>query len=592
MGIRRRMPVFVRRAGGKVPLLAIALLALSPIGGCRQAGYLHGSTAGPMATAEPRRGSLLPRARSALRAGHRLDREGSDQSVDRYYEAAVLSFAALEVTTAAVGPGHPDSVEARELYNESLRDSLRAAQQYGRLVPGSHLNVNTPAGSRTIPIRDHGFVWQPADFGRVADPTRLPRNRDLHTVDPIRPGLGADVAVVRPNPGAAPSDEFLPREATFNATALLRPDLAAWLGDVPSIPPDDRIDFYDPLRVETVPFGAGTVSLAGNLGAASALANDIADRRGPFAVAGFARPSTVLDKANIRMLEPFQPGKMPVILVHGLLDDPFIYTDMIISLYRTPGFLERYQIWVFRYPTGVTFLRSAAFLRSQLREAQATFDPAGTDPGLHNMVLVAYSMGGLLAKLQITSSGDRIWAVAANRPLDALITTEKTRAELRDTFYFEPNPSIRRVIFIATPHDGSPVASSVIGRLARSQVQSPRETREAMQQIERDNPGALKPLLKRRLPTSIDVLAAGNPLLPVMRGLPIDPAVHLHTIAGTGLHPPERARGDLVVPLSSAHLDQAESEHWVKALHTNIYYHPDTIAEVKRILGEHAAPDR
>jgi hypothetical protein len=44
-----------------------------------------------------------------------------------------------------------------------------------------------------------------------------------------------------------------------------------------------------------------------------------------------------------------------------------------------------------------------------------------------------------------------------------------------------------------------------------------------------------------------------------------------------------------VVPLESAHIDGAASELWVPAIHTNIYYQPETIAEVRRILAEHAA---
>ena len=580
---------FVRRGGLFSPLSGLDCSRPSSRSGCRQTDSYMACTTGPTAEASSRRESLLPRARAALCVGHELDHHGSAKCVDRYYEAAVLSWAGITVASAAVGPGHPDALEARELYNESLRDCLRTAQVFGRIDPSSHLLVNTPAGTRTIPIRHHGFVWRPSDFVRVVDPTRLPRNPNLHGIDPLRPGLGADVAVARPNPNTSPSDPFLPREATFNATALLRPDLDAWLDGRTSRLPDDRLEFHDPLRVKTVAFGAGTATLAGNFGAASALASQISASRGPFALAGFARPSTVLDKANIRMLEPHQPGKIPVLFVHGLLDDPFIFTDMMIALGRTPRFLDRYQIWVFRYPTGVTFLRSASLLRAQLREAQTAFDPAGNDAGLHNLVLVAYSMGGLVSKLQVTSSGDRIWAEVSNRPLDSLATSEPTRDFLRSVFYFEPNPAIRRVVFIATPHDGSPVAGSLIGRFATSQVRRPDDSTQAMAQIDRDNPVALKPFLTRRFPSSIDVMAEGNPLLPVMRRLPFHPDVHLHTIAGTGLHPPERARGDLVVPLSSAHLEQAESELWVPAIHTNIYYDPETIAEVQRILGEHAA---
>jgi pimeloyl-ACP methyl ester carboxylesterase len=575
----------------RITLRSLVLLGATLLCGCRQASiYVAGP--GPIPTLGGRPTSLLPRARDALRDGHRLEAHASDQSVDRFYEAAVFAYAGLVASTAAMGRGHPDVREFRELYNEGLRDCLRAAQEFGRIDPSSHLLVNTPAGARSIPIEHHGFVWRPSDFRRVVDATRLRRNPNAHGVDPSRPGLGAEIAVARPNPAEGPSDAFLPREAAFNVTALLRPDLDAWLGRPALRAPEDRVEFLDPLRVRTVAVETGTETLAANYGAASALANQISASRGPFALAGFARPSTVLDMADIRMLEPFQPGKMPVVLIHGLLDDPFIFTDMIIALQQTPGFLDRYQIWVFRYPTGITFLRSAAFLRSQLREARTTFDPAGTDPGLRNMVLVGYSMGGLVAKLQVTSSGDRIWAEAATRPLDSLVTTEETRAFLREIFYFEPNRSVRRVVFIATPHDGSPVAGSLIGRFATSQVRSPRETAQALEQIDRDNPSVLKPFLSRRLPTSIDVLRSGNPLLPAMRGLVVDPEVRLHTIAGTGWYPPERAKGDLIVPLSSAHHAPADSETWVAATHTNIYYAPETIAEVRRILVEHAASPR
>jgi pimeloyl-ACP methyl ester carboxylesterase len=270
-------------------------------------------------------------------------------------------------------------------------------------------------------------------------------------VSTLRPGLGADLAVGRTNPNSSPSDHLLPREAAFNATALLRPDLNAWLGPQPAGAPADVLEFHDPLRVGSVAIAGQSLPLAANFGAANALAYKISADRGPFALAGFALPSTVIDKADIRMLEPYQPGKIPVLLVHGLIDDPFMYNDMIVTLNRTPGFLDRYQIWVYRYPTGITFLRSAALLRADLRDALATLDPQGRDPALRNMVLVGYSMGGLLCKLQVTSSGDRLWAVAANRPLDSLATSEKTRGFLHEQFYFEPLPMIRRVIFINEP---------------------------------------------------------------------------------------------------------------------------------------------
>lgn len=564
-----------------LPLLAVATLTA----GCRQ---LDGGPAlRPAAYARPE--SLLPLARRALHAGHRLEPHGSDECVDRYYEASVYAFAAVRATTAAVGADHPDAVEARDLYNESLRDCCRAAQHFGRLDPASHLLVNTPAGSQTVPIGHRGFVWRDDQFSRVVDPTRIRRNPHKHGDSALRKGLGADLAVAWSNPKASPPDRLLPSVAAFNATAVLRPDLEAWLGSRRGSMPADRLELIDPLRVPTLSIDGQEHPLTGNFAAANALAYETQEERGPFALAGFAMPSTMLEKADIKILEPYQPGKIPVLFVHGLLDDPFIFSDMMVALNRTPGFVDRYQIWVFRYPTGVTFLRSAALLRADLREAFATLDPASRDPALQNMVVVAFSMGGLLTKLQVTSSGESLWNAASRRPLDSLVTPESTRTLLRGMFYFEPSPNIRRVVFIATPHSGSPLAGSIVGRMATRVVQRPSDSKEAVAQIARDNPGALKPILLGRLPSSIDMMKDDNPLLPVLHELNVSPGVTLHTIAGHGMHPPERGKGDLVVPLESAHLDGTVSEHWVPAIHTNIYYHPQTIAEVRRILIEHAA---
>ncbi len=279
------------------------------LSGCRQTEPYVTSGRNLPAAAMAGSRSLLPRAREALRAGHRLEHQGSAESVDQYYRAAVFAYAAVTVTAAVVGTEHPDALEARAIYNEGLRDCLRAAQEHGRVDARSHLTVNTPAGTHAVPIAHRGFVWKAADFGRLIDPTRLDRNPNEHGVSTLRLGLGADVAVGRTNPNVSPSDHLLPREAAFNATALLRPDLDAWLRPQPAGVPADVLEFHDPLRVGTVDIAGQTLPLTANFGAANALAYKISAARGPFALAGFALPSSVIDKADIRMLNPIRRAR-------------------------------------------------------------------------------------------------------------------------------------------------------------------------------------------------------------------------------------------------------------------------------------------
>ena len=456
------------------------------------------------------RDSLVPMARKALREGRRLERQGSDACVDRYYETAVLASAAL---AAAV---EDDRIAIRDLYNDSLRDCLLAAQEFGRIDPSSHLVVNTPAGSATVPIAHRGFVWRTEDFGRLNEPTRPGLNPSAHSCNNDR-GLGADLAVERPNPEASAGDVFLPRTAVFNATAVLRPDLDAWLGSPGSRPPADVLELYDPLRVRTVAFAARTWRITADYDAATARAYELQQEgRGSLAIPGFTLPDVMLDKAKITMLEPYQPGKTPVLFVHGLLADPFIFNDLIVALQKTPGFVERFQIWVYSYPTGAPWFRTAAILRDQIRLISTTFDPDGVDPGVQNMVLAGYSMGGLLCRLQVSSSGDALWNLAANRPLASLQMPDEARKLAADLFYFEPAPNIRRVIFMATPHGGASWPTGIAGSIATRFVRRSPDIKELIAQVDRDNPGAMRDSF-RDLPSSIDTLMARSPFLKIGR---------------------------------------------------------------------------
>ena len=90
-----------------------------------------------------------------------------------------------------------------------------------------------------------------------------------------------------------------------------------------------------------------------------------------------------------------------MVLLHGLRGTPLIFAQMIDDLRSDPVLDAHYQFWAFSYATGNNFLRSARLLRRDLDHARPTFDPGGTDPALGRMVLVGYSMGGLVSKAHV-----------------------------------------------------------------------------------------------------------------------------------------------------------------------------------------------
>ena len=95
---------------------------------------------------------------------------------------------------------------------------------------------------------------------------------------------------------------------------------------------------------------------------------------------------------------------------------------------RSRRFSSRYQFWYFRYDTGAPFLGSAARLRQQLATIHQVYDPARCNPNMSRIVLIGHSMGGLVAQLQVTYSGDTVWQAAATQPFNTIVTDPATRS--------------------------------------------------------------------------------------------------------------------------------------------------------------------
>jgi pimeloyl-ACP methyl ester carboxylesterase len=514
----------------------------------------------------PSAGDLLAEARRCQRiAAERADAD-DEACVDWYFEAAYRASQAAH-STAKAGEF---VAAADQLYRKNLQDLLGAGQYFGRLDPTSGLLVQ---GS-TVPVTHHGFVWQPADFQYILPPDKLPHLlRCRHT----RPGCGVPLVVQRCRQNSdAIEKRFLPRKSPFAATAVLR------------FARDDRssavLEFYDPLRVAAVPSAGCELPLAADLTAP--LAEALRDIPRTY-LAGFVQPSGQTDQARLNFLEPYQPGKVPLVLIHGLFSDPHSWADMTNDLRATPGFCQRFQIWMFRYPTGQGFLRSAATLRAELAAAVEMCDPAGTDPALRQMVLVGHSMGGLIAKLQVTHSQNTIWRRLSKVPLDQVVADDATRARLAAACFFEPAPHVRRVIFIASPHCGSTHASELMGRLASHLVKESCQDAQQHGRLMADNPGVFSDAIQNRLPTSVDTLRSDSHLLAAMKEMQIRDGVTLHNVIGIrdkfSVHEPS----DGVVPLSSAEHPHCASELVITAAHADVHRMPEAAREVVRILMEH-----
>src|SRR6476646_4039843 len=106
---------------------------------------------------------------------------------------------------------------------------------------------------------------------------------------------------------------------------------------------------------------------------------------------------------GLYFLQPYDPDRIPLVFVHGLISTPFDWVKTINGLLADPEIRKRYQFWVFAYPTGNPVLYSALRLREELARVDKLY------PNHKGYVLVGHSMGGLLSQAQVTSMTRADW---------------------------------------------------------------------------------------------------------------------------------------------------------------------------------------
>jgi pimeloyl-ACP methyl ester carboxylesterase len=289
---------------------------------------------------------------------------------------------------------------------------------------------------------------------------------------------------------------------------------------------------------------------------------------------------------GLYFLQPYQPGKIPVVLVHGLISSPLAWAETYNELCNDPVLADRYQFWMFLYATGEPIPVAASHLRNSLREAMATFDPSGSDLAMRQMVVIGHSQGGLLAKILAQDSGLAIWDALVNIPYPASRLPLESQALLNSALIYRPEPYVRRLDFIATPHGGSPMADGPLGKfgvlISRPQGNAARLGDELDAAY---GPGSSNRGLRGET-FSIRNLSPSSRVIQGLRTTPIDPSVPHHSIVLQLKHSTVHGRSDGVVPYESAHLHSASSEVFVRGFHVQVAQ-PGVTDELRRILRIH-----
>jgi pimeloyl-ACP methyl ester carboxylesterase len=499
-----------------------------------------------------------------------------------FLAAAVYAYAFVLGRTeeAPVAAADPRFRLATNLYNLGLAQGLESREREATVIiePGVR---PLPFGTMEISVDDKMFLWSGLRMVRFISLGEFKVRGFLNRYR--QAGIGAPLAAELAPAGEGPEAEEARKR----------------------IPPRLKVPVTAVLQIEDVLAGIATGDLKARIevyAADSATTAEIAGRRVPLELEPTAALAYTLEGASVwdieiggflsafrprfpeglLMMHPYRPGRVPVVLVHGTVSSPSRWANVVNELQNDPKLRGRIQFWLFTYNTSNPILLSAADLRQSLQRIREELDPDGLDPALSEVVVIGHSQGGLLTRLMVTDSGTRFWDSFSSIPFDQAAMNPQTRALAQRMMFFEHQPYVTRVVFIATPHQGSFRVSSFVLGMIRKLVTLPFTVVSGVDEVEAQNPG----IRREAVPTAVDAMWPGHRFIRTLSASPIAPGVTMHSIIPVKNEGPPQGQDDGVVKYESAHLEGVASEKIVHSEHST-QSTPATILEVRRILYEH-----
>jgi len=504
------------------------------------------SGAGPLANAE-----------SKIVKAMLIDRRGPLAALGEYMSAAETALRQLERS--------PQDETARHTYNFTV-GRIIATIRHAKLDPWTEpLRVPASDGEFVLTHKpDPRPQWNPAlyDF--------TPADQfDVHgtyvTERTTRDGIGAPVVAVGREANKEAHANFSLSRIYYGVTAIARFDGRRCV-----------LSFEDPLAVETVRMDGQIFPLAADFTVPLAVMLASTNPK-KLELTRLLNPAKYAETARISRLQPYDPNKTVVLVIHGLMDSPATWAPMLNRLRGYEEIRRNYQFWFYSYPSGYPYPYSAAILRRELDAIEKRF------PLRKPMVVIGHSMGGCISRLLITDTRDKLWLELFKKPPEQVPLSPESRKLFTEALIFQHRPEIGRVIFISAPLRGSELASDWPGRIGSSLVKSPITLLKAGSDAIKITTFRSGDLRLKRIPNSVDTLAPTNRFVLAINTIPITPGIPYHTIMG------DRGKGDApnssdgVVPYWSSHMDGAKSELIVSSGHA-AHQNPKAIEEVRRVL--------
>ncbi|HQW54460.1 MAG TPA: alpha/beta hydrolase, partial [Acinetobacter sp.] len=350
--------------------------------------------------------------------------------------------------------------------------------------------------------------------------------------------------------------------------------------------PDFEIKVYDPYRIDKVNIAGQSYSLAANFSAPYGLwlaENNL----------GAAAYLTLIDRdqrltmPHLYMLEPYNPNKRIIVLVHGLASSPEAWIGVTNDIMGDPILREHYQVWQVFYSTNMPILESRFQIYALLKQAFGGIN--SNDAAAKDAVLVGHSMGGIISRLLVSD------ADISKSALSMMSNRQQVRLRkhpvIAERLKMKPIENFDRAIFLAAPHSGTDYADRWFTLAARKIIRLPATFLTSLADTLTSDDADLKDFVKTItngvIQNGPSDLSKKSKFMELTATIQPKKDLVFHSIIGNMTKSDDpNIITDGIVLYKSAHLEHAVSEKILHGGHS-IQETPEAVLELRRILRQH-----
>ena len=488
-------------------------------------------------------------------------------------------------------------VQIRDFYNQAL----------AKLITNYGLRYTQERVPREIKVGKSIYKVNYSDYPQIAN-TKLDSLMSSYNLNfsglrstNRRDGFGAEFVATLPAPSNDDAGKYLvdpmnhqykngvnpnihePRYLSVTITA--QPQVSNTVDDI-LYNPNFQLNIFDPYSVEKLKIGNNSYPLAANFSAPYGLW--LAENK-----LGAAAYLSLIDRDNsitmpqLFKLEPYNPNKKIIVLVHGLASSPEAWIRLTNDIMGDQVLREHYQVWQVFYSTNMPILESHFQIDALIRQSFATLDQ--NSPSTKNAVLIGHSMGGIISRLLVSKAD-------LTQPALALFKSQQIQRFKNEPLFkarlqINPITNFDRAIFIASPHKGTAFADRWFTKAARRIIKLPGAFLGAFADSLTERNVNVKDFVKDLghglIQNGPSDLSHSSKFTELTENVVPTDKIIFHSVMGniTDSKDP-KVMNDGIVPYESAHLKGAASELIIKGGHS-IQETPEAVLELRRILRLH-----